>query len=407
MKLIHTADWHLGDRLGTIDRTDDIRRAIERVAQYCLERDADVLLAAGDIFSDRCTAEGLREALEHLNRAFLPFLSKGGTIVAITGNHDKENFCRTLWSAMKLAAPGPGQAGVLVPGGRLYLATGPTFFRLRDCAGHEVQFVLMPYPTEQRYLDEASQKYHSIEEKHRALQAAYRSRLRRIQDDPSFDKRLPAVLAAHVHVQGGVIPNLFRMTEQEDIIFGEADIPTGWAYVALGHIHKPQEMMGLAHVRYAGSIERLDAGERNDDKSVVLADIGPSGLRNAPETLPVEATPILDIEIKNHADDLQRLRAEHGNACQALVRCRVDYRPGTDDVNTLLQEIRAIFPRCYDLRWHDVSRPELTDGSVPPPLSQASMHDTVVGYLKAQLAGHKDLDEILRRAEALLEEVQA
>ena len=52
MRILHTADWHLGDRLGRIDRTDDLRRAVERVAGYCLSEKADVLLVAGDIFSE-------------------------------------------------------------------------------------------------------------------------------------------------------------------------------------------------------------------------------------------------------------------------------------------------------------------------------------------------------------------
>src|SRR5690349_10805469 len=52
MKILHTADWHLGDRLGRIDRTEDLRRAVERVARYCGEHQVDVLLVAGDLFSE-------------------------------------------------------------------------------------------------------------------------------------------------------------------------------------------------------------------------------------------------------------------------------------------------------------------------------------------------------------------
>ena len=41
MKLLHTADWHLNDRLGRIDRTDDLRRAVERVAALCASEAID------------------------------------------------------------------------------------------------------------------------------------------------------------------------------------------------------------------------------------------------------------------------------------------------------------------------------------------------------------------------------
>ena len=52
MRILHTADWHLGDRLGRQDRTDDLRRAVERVAGYCNSEKVDVLLVAGDLFSE-------------------------------------------------------------------------------------------------------------------------------------------------------------------------------------------------------------------------------------------------------------------------------------------------------------------------------------------------------------------
>src|SRR5919108_382038 len=52
MRILHTADWHLNDRLGRIDRTDDLRKAVERVAVHCREQNVDVLLVAGDLFSE-------------------------------------------------------------------------------------------------------------------------------------------------------------------------------------------------------------------------------------------------------------------------------------------------------------------------------------------------------------------
>ena len=117
----------------------------------------------------------------------------GGTILTLTGNHDNENFCRTLTHAMNLAAPTTGGIGDLVPAGRLYLATEPTLLRLRDRhEAFDVQFILMPYPTPTRYLrDEASQKYASPEEKNQKLMTAFLEALRTIQRHERFD---PGVL---------------------------------------------------------------------------------------------------------------------------------------------------------------------------------------------------------------------
>src|SRR5262245_33728291 len=157
MRILHTADWHLGDRMGRIDRTDDLRRAVERVAGYCHEEKVDLLLVAGDIFSELSRPDGLRDSIEHIQATFEKFLLEGGTILAITGNHDNENFCQTLRLVMNLAAPTSSGVGDVHPGGRLYLAANPTFLRLCDRDGSPVQFLLMPYPTPPRYLrDEQS-----------------------------------------------------------------------------------------------------------------------------------------------------------------------------------------------------------------------------------------------------------
>src|SRR4051794_28212238 len=130
MKILHTADWHLGDRLGRQDRTEDLQRAVERVARLCDEHAVDTLLVAGDLFSEVSRADSLRESIRHLQATFEPFLLRGGSIVALTGNHDNENFCQTLRLVMDLAAPASGRAGDLLPPGRLYLATEPTYVRL-------------------------------------------------------------------------------------------------------------------------------------------------------------------------------------------------------------------------------------------------------------------------------------
>src|SRR5438552_76534 len=132
MRILHTADWHLCDRLGRIDRTDDLRRAVERVAGYCESERVDVLLVAGDLFSELATPTGLRDAVRHLQETFGPFLRRGGTILTLTGNHDNEGFCQTLRHAMNLAAPAENVNGKSAAAGRLYLATGPAMLRLHD-----------------------------------------------------------------------------------------------------------------------------------------------------------------------------------------------------------------------------------------------------------------------------------
>src|SRR5262249_3531208 len=220
MRILHTADWHLGDRLGRIDRTDDLQRAVERIAGYCLSESIDVLLVAGDIFSELARADGLRDAVRHLQDTFGKFLHQGGTIIAITGNHDNESFCETLWHAMTLASPVSPGNGSRATHGRLHLATSPSLLRLADPReGFDAQFVLMPFPTPNIYLsDQGGSRYANMDEKNRTLVAAFSRKLKGVMADPKFAPASPSLLVAHVSIMGGQFSPLFRLSEEEDLV---------------------------------------------------------------------------------------------------------------------------------------------------------------------------------------------
>lgn len=408
MKILHTADWHLGDRLGRIDRTDDLRRGVERVATLCAEHAVDVLLVAGDLFSELSRPDNLRESIEHLQATFERFLLDGGTILALTGNHDNENFCQTLRLVMTLAAPAFSKPGDLIPAGRLYLATNPTFVRLNDKNGGQVQFQLMPYPTPPRYLhDEESQRFSSVEEKNTRLQKAYTQKTLDLQEDPRFDPTLPTVLAAHIHVIGAMLPNAFRMSEQESMIFTDTDLPAGVAYVALGHIHQPQAIGGRAHVRYSGSIEKLDLGEARDNKSVTIFELDQSGLVGEPLLLPLPSTPIYAVDVdflgKEVESELLTLRDQHPDADQDLVSINFRYEAGKHSLDHILAELEDIFPRWYDRKWSEASALAETT-TVGDPHRGKSWQETVRDYLRQELLNHPESvrDAVLARAETLL-----
>ncbi len=409
MRILHTADWHLGDRLGRIDRTDDLRRAVERVAEYCRSEKIDVLLVAGDLFSELAGPEGLREAIRHLQGVFEEFLAQGGTILTLTGNHDKESFCQTLRHAMCLAAPLSGKPGALAGPGRLYLATEPTLLRLADPqTGKPIQFILMPYPTPTRYLaDEAAQRYQDLEEKHRQLMAAYTRSLYEIREGPGFDADLPTVLSAHIHVRGSQLPTLFRLSEEEDVVFLETDLPVEFAYVGLGHIHRAQYLHGQTHVRYSGSIEKMDLGESTDEKGVVVVEVGPEGRRGEPVVLPLESTPVYEVSIAFPSAELPTLAQRYPDCGKALVRIRCTYQAGVDSLPELQRELERIFPHWYDREFTEVSA--LTGHlTVGEPSRAKSFEDTVRDYLRQELTNHDEeiQQAVLGRAEELMKEVQ-
>ncbi len=404
MRIVHTADWHLGDRLGRVDRTGDLRRAVERVARYCDEESADVLLVAGDLFSELSRADTLRESIEHLQGVFECFLRKSGTVLALTGNHDSENFCRMLRHAMALAAPSSSATtGDLLTPGRFYLASQPTLVRLLDRDARPVQFLLMPYPTASSYLDAPAQTYRDAAERNRAITRAFRNKLKELQEHRAFLARVPTILAAHIHVEGARLPRLMPDC-RESIHLRQRDLPGRFAYGALGHVHCPQSLRRWPHFRYSGSIERLDLGEQDDIKSLALVEIGPDGRRGEPVCLPMDATPFHDVHIVHPREELPRLRDRYPDADRALVRYRVSFRAGEDNLEEILRELDRTFPRWYAREWQEAS----SNQQLLSPTTQAQlaegMRDVVLGYLRGQLTAHPDRDAILGLAGDLLAE---
>src|SRR5262249_14522316 len=157
----------------------------------------------------------MRAAVGKIKEIFLPFLERGGSIVAISGNHDNEVFFATLRDALDLAAPARGTRH---GAGRFHIASDPEILRIQDDEGAEVQFVLMPYPTARAYLrGEAAAAYRTVEEKHTAIQEAFTRTLYGFM--MRLDPKLPVVLASHVHVRGVSVHTLYKISESEDVVF--------------------------------------------------------------------------------------------------------------------------------------------------------------------------------------------
>jgi len=176
--------------------------------------------------------------------------------------------------------------------------------------------------------------------------------------------------------------------------------------VALGHIHKAQSLGGHEHVRYSGSIDRLDLGEQHDRKGVVLFELVAGKLAGPPVTLPLEATPVREVEVHEPQADLPRLRERYPDHETALVNVHVHYTAGVDSLEEVLRELEAIFPRWYNRDWTERSTlgPALTLGEALPT---KGFEDTVRDYLSAELTNHPDNDRaaVLELAEQMLREL--
>lgn len=265
LRLLHTADWHLGQTFHGYDRDYEHGLFLEWLLRTLAERQVDALLIAGDIFdSVNPSAAAQRQFFDFLARAHAA--SPALQIVITAGNHD---------AGARLEAP----AGLLeslriaVVGTVLRDAAGaiqyPRFLvPLKDAQGHVAALALaVPFlrPADVPEVPEAADAYlDGIRELYRrALEAAQTLREREYP-------QAALVALGHCHLQGAAES---RDSERRIVIGGaealRADtFPAVLAYAALGHLHRPQEFDG-GRLRYCGSPIPLSFSEKDYTHQVV------------------------------------------------------------------------------------------------------------------------------------------
>jgi len=211
----------------------------------------------------------------------------------------------------------------------------------------------------------------------------------------------PSVLASHLHVRGNRVHSLYHISESQDVIFDPSDLPMEWTYSAFGHIHLPQEIRGSSRARYAGSIDRFDFAEAEDQKSVVLVEVEPSGAKGEPALLPLNATPLYKIDVHSQTE-IDSLADRYPDAKRAVAEIKIVYRPGEDNPEAMRDAVEKIFPRWSE-REIQAEGSDFDSGNVEGvSTNPENVHDTVRAYLSTQLNGHVDRDDLLALAEEML-----
>lgn len=260
MRIIHTADWHIGQTLNGFARDYEHQSFLNHLAELVETLEADALIVAGDVF-DGINPSGeaqrmLFTALAEMRRR-RPHL----TTVMVAGNHDP---------AGRLEAPSPvlDAIGVRVIGTLAYRDDSLDMERhlvpLRDVSGQVRAHVLalpflrpadLPALTTGVTIPDAVKAFH---------------------DDclglcSPLIGDVPLIATGHLHCAGGTES---EGAERRIMIGGEHAVPPeafdpAFAYVALGHLHRPQNLAG-GRVRYCGSAIPLSASEVGYDHGVTL-----------------------------------------------------------------------------------------------------------------------------------------
>jgi exonuclease SbcD len=276
IRLLHTADWHLGAALQGWPREAEHRAAIYQLISRARERDVDAVVIAGDVFDSlNPSAEAQRLLYETLRdlRAACP----RATLALIAGNHDPAGRLEAPRALFEIA--GVYSIGVIArrEGGALDLATH--LLPIRTAAGEVAAYLLaVPYP---RAADlpiagaevTGSPVVWGVRELYREAVATARAKI----------GDAPLVLTGHLHIAGGLES---EGAERRILVGGEhaapPDIfPADVAYVALGHLHRPQSV-GRETIRYSGSLIPMSKTEIDYPHGVTIVDIDAAG-RAKPE----------------------------------------------------------------------------------------------------------------------------
>lgn len=269
MKILHTADWHLGNTFHGHSRLDEHRHFLKWLLQTLREKQPDALLVTGDVFDSANPSAAAEELLyDFLLRATLEV--PGLQIVLTAGNHD---------SAGRLEAPAAllKTHNIYVRGTIHYTTKGEPDFDyyllpLADRQTGQASCVCMALP----YLRGGDYPAGMTpEEGLRFFFSQLHARLRK-----SNYKGLPIVVAAHFYAAGA---DICKDEHSERLVVGgqdcvEADVVgQNVSYAALGHIHKAQQVCGSEATYYAGSALPMSFSELNYKHGVQFVDIDPQG----------------------------------------------------------------------------------------------------------------------------------
>lgn len=279
MRILHTSDWHLGQHFMGKTRQAEHQAFCAWLVAQVREQGVDAVIVAGDVFD---TGAPPSYAREQYNRFIVALRDTGAQLVVLGGNHDSVatlGESRTLLACLDTCViPAVSenleeQLQVLCrrDGSPGAILCGVPFVRPRDVLRSE-----------------AGQ---SAEDKQQSLQSAIHAHYQALYalaeaKRDALGGGLPIVATGHLTTVGASASESVR-----EIYVGALEaFPTNAfppaAYIALGHIHRPQKVGGLEHIRYCGSPIPLAFDEARQEKQILLVDLDTNGLR-AVTPLPV------------------------------------------------------------------------------------------------------------------------
>lgn len=269
MKLLHFADAHIDmanygrhdPQTGLPLRVLDFLKSLDTIVDAAISEKVDLVIFAGDAYKDRSPAPTFQR---EWGRRIMRLSQAGIPTLLLVGNHDM--------------SPASGRAHAIqefdtlaVP--HVQVLQKPQFLSAEEL-GLPVQVIALPWVSRSGLMAaletsgvDQGEVYSEVEKRLSELVEGW------LED---ADPLLPIILTAHASVQGALFGSERTVMLGSDLVLSGSMVKDKRLdYVALGHIHKPQNLNEGQHppVIYPGSIERVDFGEAKDDKFFVVAEV--------------------------------------------------------------------------------------------------------------------------------------
>lgn len=329
MRLLHTADWHVGKAIRGRSRAEEHRAVLDEIVSIARARSVDVALVAGDLY-DGATPSA--EADDIVYRALLDLAGAVQHVVVVAGNHDNPNRLAAVRPLLELTnVHVTPRIARPADGGILELDIHP---------GERFRAVLLPFVSQRGIVRAEDLMAHDADEH------AQKFADRLVQVVGKLCDNMPGdavnVLVGHAMVHGGVLGGGERSAHTIfDYSIPTTAFPSGLHYVALGHLHRTQELPAACPVHYCGSPLQLDFGEQLDTKSVKVIEAR-AGRPAKVEEVPLSRGRKL-LTLRGSLDAIADRIAQRGDD---YLRIELDERPR----HGLADEVRELSPNVVDVR---------------------------------------------------------
>jgi len=361
LKILHFADLHLGvESYGRIDpatglssRLLDFLSALDQVVDYARENKVDLVLFCGDAYKSR---EPSQTQQREFARRIRSLSSSNIPIFLLIGNHDLPN-------AIGRATTTEIFDTLAVE--NVFVSNRPDIYRIPTSSGI-VQIVSLPWLRRSALLSTEGAKNLTFDQINQIAQEKLTNII--AANVPKLDPDLPSILAAHVWVFGAEVGSerLINIGQEHVLLVSNVSNPA-FDYIALGHIHRHQVLSQEPPVVYAGSLERLDFSEEEDDKGFYVVEIEPekeSGKRRVSfDFHPINGRRFLTIDISVNSMDtdptstvLKAIADQGDKVTDAIVRVNISL-PAEHEGQLRDSEIRnALAEACYLTITRDIRR---------------------------------------------------